>query len=679
MPNPLLEMNGLPPFSLIKPEHVEAAIDEMLARTRSALDVLLESQKELDYESLIVPIMRLWEDLSRVWSPVKHLNSVMNSDELRKAYNACVPKITEFYTEVGQNPVLYGHYKKIADAASFADLDPVQQQVVTKEVRDFHLTGVDLAEADQQRFKALAKELSGLSSSFQQNVLDATGAWTCLISDAKKLSGLPETVLALALQAAERKEQTGWLFTLDFPSYLAVMTHADDPDLRQDMYTAFATRASDQGPNAGEFDNSDIIAELLVKRKENAVLLGFSNYAERSLVKKMADTPDQVLAFLDDLALRAKPAAEKEFQALKNYAAEHYQVTELEPWDIAYYSEKLRQHKHAISQEELKPYFPAPKVIAGMFALVERLYGVQIKQRNDVDVWHKDVTFYEINDVSGKACGQFYLDSYARPNKRGGAWMDVCRTRQWTEDGELEVAVAYLVCNFSAPVGNDPALLSHDEVTTLFHEFGHGLHHMLSRVNQPAVSGIAGVEWDAVELPSQFMENFCWEREALDLMAAHYQTGEAIPDALFERMTAARNFQSAMQMMRQIEFSLFDMRLYMGEREGQKTQVMSLLADIRQEVSVVPAAEFGRFPHAFSHIFGGGYAAGYYSYKWAEVLSSDAYSLFEENGVFDRETGERFLHAVLEKGGSRPAMESFIDFRGRAPSIDALLRHSGLN
>ncbi|MCP5141034.1 MAG: oligopeptidase A [Gammaproteobacteria bacterium] len=678
MTNPLRDMPGLPAFSSIQPEHIEAALDAQLAANRARLDELLK-QPAHDFESLARPLMDMDEALSRLWSPVRHMNSVVNGEALRAAYNAGLPKLTDYGTEMGQNTRLFAAWKSLRGSAEYATLSDAQRKIVDDALRDFHLAGVDLPEADKARYKAISQRLSELGSKFDEHVLDATQAWSVTLTDLDRLAGLPDSARAAARQAAEQNGEEGWRFTLDFPSYIAVMTHADDRALRESMYTAFATRASDQGPDAGRFDNSALIDETLKLRHEAARLLGFDNYAQRSLARKMADSPAQVIGFLEDLAARSLPAARRELAEVTAFAAERG-CADLQAWDIPYHSEKLRQQRYAISQEELRPYFPAPRVLDGLFQVVERLYDVRVTAVEGIDVWHPDVRFFEIRDrADGELRGQFYLDLYARQGKRGGAWMDVCRSRHHAlGNTDVDAPVAYLTCNFGGPVGNRPALLTHDEVITLFHEFGHGLHHMLTRVEWQAVSGIHGVEWDAVELPSQFMENFCWQREALDLLAAHHETGAPLPDDLFERMQAARHFQSAMQMVRQLEFALFDLHIHMDPQALRGGQVMAILARVREQVAVVRPPAFNRFPHAFTHIFSGGYAAGYYSYKWAEVLSADAFAVFEEKGVFDRETGARFLHSVLEKGGSRPAMELFRDFRGREPEIDALLRHSGL-
>ena len=676
MNNPLLQMDGLPPFSKIKPEHAEPAIDALLVEGRRAVADLLAATTEYSWDNFVQPLEALEERLGRAWSPVSHLNSVMNSDELREAYNACLPKLSDYGTEMSQHEGLYQAFKQIADSADYALLDTAQKKIIDNAMRDFRLSGIDLPADKQARYKEIMQEMSALTSKFSENVLDATNAWSLQITDVSRLSGLPESALGMARQIAEREGQDGWVFNLEYPSYLPVMTYADDRELRREIYTAFVTRASDEGPHDKKFDNTPIMEQILALRHESAQLLGFKNYAEKSLATKMAQSTDQVLAFLNDLAERALPLAKQELDEVRAFARQTHGMDALEAWDIGYYSEKLQQHKYAISQEELKPYFPEDKILSGMFAVVERLYGFKIIERHDIDVWHKDVRFFEISDADGVR-GQFYLDLYARPQKRGGAWMDDCVTRMQTVAG-VQVPVAYLTCNFSAPIGAAPALFSHDEVLTMFHEFGHGLHHMLTQVDYPSVSGIGGVPWDAVELPSQFMENWCWQKEALADIAGHYKTGEALPDELFDKMTAAKNFQSAMQMVRQLEFSIFDFRMHLEYDPAIGGRIYEILDSVREQVAVIEATSFNRFPHSFGHIFAGGYAAGYYSYKWAEVLSADAFAAFEETGIFDRDTGLKFLTTVLEQGGSREPMELFIEFRGREPSIDALLRHSGL-
>jgi oligopeptidase A len=671
-------MTGLPPFSQIKPEHVEPAMDSLLAEARDLVEELLAQNDHYTWENLIQPLEEMDDRIERAWSPVSHMNSVVNSEDLRKAYNACLPKLSDHATEMGQHEGLYNAFKAIRDGAEFDGLTQAQKKIIENALRDFHLSGVDLPPEKKQRYKAIRQELSQLTTRFEENVLDATHGWEKYVLDETLLSGLPDSSRAMTKQIAEQKQKQGWVFTLDFPVYFAVMNYADDREFRHEMYEAFVTRASEQGPNAGKWDNSESMEQILALRHELAQLLGFENYAERSLATKMARNPDEVLAFLHDLAKRSRPVALKDFQELTDFARQQHDVDALEAWDVAYYSEKLRQHKYAISQEELKPYFPESRVIPGMFDVVRRLYGLEITEADGVDTWHESVRFFEIRDQDQQLRGQFYLDLYTRPNKRGGAWMDDCISRMRKHDGQLQVPVAYLTCNLSPPIGDDPALFTHDEVITLFHEFGHGLHHMLTRVDYLGVSGINGVAWDAVELPSQFMENWCWERDALNLIAGHYQTGETLPDELYNRMYAAKNFQSGMQMVRQLEFALFDFRMHREYDAQQGGRIQKILDEVRREVAVITPPPFNRFQHSFTHIFAGGYAAGYYSYKWAEVLSADAFSLFEEQGIFNRPTGEAFLVSVLEQGGSREPMELFVEFRGREPQIDALLRHSGI-
>ncbi|MEW8328247.1 MAG: oligopeptidase A [Candidatus Thiodiazotropha sp.] len=672
--NPLYDMQGLPPFSAITPDMVEPAMDRLLAANRKTIQQLLTSQTSFTWESLIEPLEVAEDRLSRTWSPVSHMNAVVNNDELRAAYNAVLPKLSEYATEIGQNSQLCAAYKAVAEQPG---LDQAQRQSLDNALLDFHLSGVDLEETKKQRFKEISQELSQLTTKFEENLLDATNGWCKLVTDKSALQGLPESALALARQTAAQRDQEGWLLTLEYPSYLPVMTYADDRDLRREVYEAFATRASDQGPHAGKWDNSEAMERILALRHEMAGLLGYANYAERSLAKKMARSSDEVIAFLTDLAKRSRPQAERELAELEAFAAASYELGDLEAWDIAYYAEKLRQKRHNISQEELKPYFPETRVLPGMFAVVERLYGIRIEEVGGIDCWHPAVRFFEIRDRDHHLRGQFYLDLYARPKKRGGAWMDECATRFFTATMD-QIPVAYLTCNFSPPVDGRPSLFTHDEVLTLFHEFGHGLHHLLTTVDYPAVAGINGVAWDAVELPSQFMENWCWEKEALDLISGHVDTGEPIPDELYQRIHAAKNFQSAMQMVRQLEFALFDFRIHREYDPRQGGRIYQTLEEVRRQVAVVRPPAWNRFAHGFSHIFAGGYAAGYYSYKWAEVLSADAFSLFEQQGIFDTDTGQAFLNEVLQQGGSKDAMELFVGFRGREPEIEPLLRHSGI-
>lgn len=677
MNNPLLSDNSLPLFSEIKPEHVVPAIEKLLADARATVNRHITASDQYSWENLIEPIENAEDKLNKAWSPVSHMNSVVNSESLREAYNACLPMLSDYSTEMGQNEALFKAYQAIAQSDEFQSHDKAQKKIVANALRDFKLSGIDLEPAKKQRYKEISQELSKLTSRFEENLMDATNAWSKLITDSDDLAGLPKSALAQAKQTAEANQKSGWMITLQFPSFQAVMTYADSRALRREHYEAFVTRASELGPHAGRWDNSQIMEQILALRHEKARLLGYDNYAELSLTTKMADSPDQVIGFLEDLADKSWRQARKDLFELREFAAKHYGIKDLQPWDIGYYSEKMRQHFYQLSQEEVKTYFPIDRVLPGLFAIVEKLYGLDISEIDNFDSWHEDVRFYRIHDRDGQLRGQFYTDLYARPKKRGGAWMDVCVSRKKYQ-GEVQTPVAYLTCNFTPPTGDDPALLTHDEVTTLFHEFGHGLHHMLTRVDHLGVSGISGVEWDAVELPSQFMENWCWEKEALELISGHYQTGEKLPDSLFDKMLAAKNFQSGMIMVRQLEFSLFDLRIHKEYDPAKGGRIYEILEQVRKQVAVVTPPPFNRFAHSFSHIFAGGYAAGYYSYKWAEVLSSDAFSMFEEHGIFNETIGHAFLTNILEQGGSDDAMELFIQFRGREPEIDALLRHNGI-
>ncbi|ABA56738.1 oligopeptidase A, Metallo peptidase, MEROPS family M03A [Nitrosococcus oceani ATCC 19707] len=677
MSNPLLEFAGLPPFSKIQPAHVEPAIDCLLAEGRALIEQLLTRHTVYTWDNLAQPLEDLREHLDRVWSPVSHMNAVVNSDGLRRAYNACLPKLSEFATELGQNENLYRAFQSIAEGDEYPSLNVPQKKIIVNALRDFRLSGVTLPSEKKARFKAIQQQLASLNAKFEENLLDSTQAWRKHLADETILAGLPEGARAQARQAAEQAGLEGWLLTLEAPSYVAVTTYADDRELREEIYTAFVTRGSDQGPHGGRWDNTQVMEEILALRHEAAQLLGFANHAECSLATKMAGNPQQVLDFLNDLAVRSKRVAEQDLAEVRSFAQAHYGIEDLQAWDVAYYGEKLRQHKYAISQEELKPYFPVWRVLEGLFTIVNRLYGLEIQERKDVDTWHPQVRFFDIFDDSGELRGQFYLDLYARSNKRGGAWMADCLSRK-RQGSQLQIPVAYLTCNLTPPVDDKPALFTHNEVITLFHEFGHGLHHLLTKIDYPSVAGISGVFWDAVELPSQFMENWCWQQEALALIACHFETHEPLPEKLFERMLAAKNFLSGMMIVRQLEFALFDFRLHLEYDPAKGARVDELLQEAREQVAVVKPPSFNRFAHSFSHIFAGGYAAGYYSYKWAEVLSADAFSRFEEEGIFDRQAGRAFMSSILEQGGSRDPLELFIEFRGREPVIDALLRHSGI-
>ena len=675
--NPLLDFSGLPRFADIKTRHITPAIDELLARNRALTSKLLADAPPT-WENFVQPFEDANEHLARAWGQVGHLNMVMNSPELREEYNANLPRITQYYAELSQDPGLFKKYKAIRSGNVYPMLNAAQKKVVENELRDFRLGGAELPEGKKARFVTIQEELSALCSRFSDNLLDATNAYTCVLEDEQEVSGLPADELQVAAEAALQAGKKGWLFTLKAPSYGPVMQYADNRELRERMYRAYTTRASEQlveGAVAG-LDNTPLMSQILLLRAEEARMLGFANYAELSLASKMAETPSQIAEFLHELAQRARPFAERDLEELREFASSQFGLNDPQAWDIAYVSEKLRQQRYAFSEQEVKQYFPEDAVLSGLFGLVESLFGLRIKP-STAPVWHETVRFFEIRDNKEELIGQFYLDLYARASKRGGAWMDDAITRRRTNKG-IQTPVAYLNSNFASPLGGKPALFTHDEVITLFHEFGHGLHHLLTQVEELGVSGISGVEWDAVELPSQFMENFCWEWDVLQGMTRHSDTKAKLPRVLFDKMIAAKNFQSGLQMLRQIEFSLFDLRLHSDYDAGGGQSVQQLLDEVRAEVAVLVPPRFNRFQNSFAHIFSGGYAAGYYSYKWAEVLSADAYSLFEENGVLDAATGSHFRQEILAVGGSRDAMDSFIAFRGREPRIDALLRHNGL-
>ncbi|HSH54211.1 MAG TPA: M3 family metallopeptidase [Methylotenera sp.] len=682
--NPLLHFSGLPKFEEVKAEHVSPAIEHLLSEARATIKTLIASEDAVSWDNFAAKLEDMEEKISRAWSQVGHMNAVVNSPELREAYNDNLSKLTDFYADLGQDERLYAKFRALRASSQFDSLTSSQKKIVENELRDFRLGGAELPADQKVRFKAIQEELSKLSAKFEENVLDNTNDYALYVEDASTLTGIPEDVLQTAAEAAKADKlaasagnentSSGWKFTLHFPSYLPVLQYAENRNLRETLYRAYATRASEVGKP--EWDNTPIISQILKLRLEAAKLLGFANYAELSVATKMAESASQVNDFLHDLAEKAKPFAFKDKLELEEYAAK-LGITDMQAWDVAYASEKLREDKYAFSDLEVKQYFPETKVLAGLFKVVETIFGVHVN-KSQASVWHEDASFYDIKDHAGKLIGQFYLDLYARNNKRGGAWMDEAITRRKV-GGKLTTPVAFLTCNFSAPVGGKPALFTHDEVLTMFHEFGHGLHHMLTQVDDYGVSGIKGVEWDAVELPSQFMENFCWEWDVLRHMTAHVDTGEQLPRALFDKMVAAKNFQAGMQTVRQIEFSLFDIRLHSEfDPHGNQT-ALDLIESVRDEVAVVRPPKWNRFPNNFTHIFSGGYAAGYYSYKWAEVLSADAYSMFEEDGVLSRETGQRYWQEILAQGGSRSALESFTAFRGREPNIDALLRHNGMS
>ena len=673
--NPLMDFSGLPRFAEVKAEHVTPAIEQLLATNRALVEKLVADAGASRWSAFVAPLEDANEQLSRAWSQVSHLNAVVNSPELRAVYNENLPKITEFYADLSQNLKLFEKFKVLRAAPEYDQLSAPQKKIVNNEIRDFRLGGAELADDQKERFKAIQEELASAAAKFEENLLDTTNAYAKYVESVDAVAGLPADVLQAAQEAASADGKTGWKFTLHAPSYIPVMQYAEHRPLREEIYRAYTTRASEFGQP--EWDNSALIKQILQLRQEAAQLLGFQSYAEVSLATKMAQTPAEVLDFLQSLAARAKPFAQQDLSALRAFAAEQYGMQDLQAWDVGFYSEKLREARYGFSDEEVKQYFPENPVLEGMFKVVETIYGLKIHATH-APVWHPDVRFFSLTDTAGQLVGQFYLDLYARQHKRGGAWMDDAITRR-RRNTTIQTPVAYLTCNFSAPVGGKPALFTHDEVITLFHEFGHGLHHLLTKIEDLGVSGINGVEWDAVELPSQFMENFCWEWDVVRHMTRHVASGEALPRALFDKMLAAKNFQSGMQTLRQVEFALFDMHLHFDFDSFDSAQTpLTLLQRIRDQVAVMQPPTYNRFPNNFSHIFAGGYGAGYYSYKWAEVLSADAYSLFEENGVLSTEVGHRFWSEILGQGGSRPALESFVAFRGREPTIDALLRHSGM-
>lgn len=667
----------LPVFKQIQPEIFPEQLEKCIADYEDQLDELLK-QSHLTWDNFMQPLAMLDNQLHSFWSPFAHLHAVMESETLRAAYNLCLPKLTEHAVKLMQNEKLYRAVQSIADGQAFHALTLAQQKVITEMLRDFHLSGIDLPTAEKKQYADLQQQLSQLTTKFEENVLDATQNFTLDIEDEKCLTGLPQQTIDVAKYNAEQKNKSGWTLTLDYPCYAAVMEHLDNREIRQQMYTAFVTRASDCGPNAGTFDNSVVMKEIVETRFALAKLLKYKNYAEYILTKRMAKQSDTVMAFLKDLVKRAKPFAEQEMKQLQQFAKTLDENITLEAWDIAFYSEKLKQTEYAFSSDAVRPWFQAEKVVDGMFKVIEKLFGMHVVEQQGIETWHPSVRVFSLYDAKNQLRGYFYTDLYARQHKRGGAWMDECRQRQKLSDQTIQQPVAFLNCNFVPPIGDKPSLITHDDVQTLFHEFGHCLHHLLTQVDEAPVSGINGVPWDAVEFPSQLMEQWCWDFETIQMISAHETTGEPLPKALFKKLLAAKNFHSGIQMMRQLEFSLFDFELHMNWKLDEKNQIQTTLNQIRHQIAVVPIAPFNRFQHSFSHIFAGGYAAGYYSYKWAEVLSSDAFSLFEEKGIFDFATGQSLLHSIFEQGGVRDPNELFVQFRGRAPQLDALLRHSGL-
>ena len=667
----LLTFTGLPPFNHIAASEIEPAIRQLLDESRAQLQQIL-AQPLATWDNTIAPLEQIQHRISRTWSPVGHLNGVMNSDELRVAYNACLPLLSAWHTELGQNERLFKAYEHVRQNEA-GSLNAAQLKLLDNALRDFRLSGVALSAEKKVRYKEIMEQLTKVQAKFDENVLDATNAWSRHVSNEIELQGLPAPIIARARAAAEAKERAGWLFTLDAPNYMAVLSHGVNEQLRREFYQAWVTRASDQGSNP-QWDNTDLIEQIMRLRHELAQLVGFDNYASYSLATKMASSVVEVNDFLKHLASHSREAAQRELDELKAFAGR-----ELNSWDVGYYSERMKQQRFDLSEEALRPYFPAPQVLLGLFAVATRLYGVQIVERLDVEKYHADVQFFDILNADGTRRGSFYVDLYARPKKRGGAWMDDCVGRMQIGSTNY-LPVAYLVCSFMPPAadGGKPALLTHSEVVTMFHEFGHGLHHMLTRVDYPGVSGINGVPWDAVELPSQFMENFAWRPEVLPLISKHVESGEPLPAAELQRLLASRTFQSGLQTVRQLEFALLDLRVHAEYDRARGARVLEILNEVRAQVAVIKPPAFNRFPHSFSHIFSGGYAAGYYSYKWAEVLAADAFSAFEEQGIFDENTARRFASAILERGGSRDAMDAFIEFRGRKPEIEPLLRQLGL-
>jgi oligopeptidase A len=668
----------LPQFSKIAPTQIEPMMRQLLDRNREKIQQLLAQSPAYHWGNLMQPLEDMSDELNKAWSPIAHLHATMESEALRKAYNAILPQLTAYHTELSQNDLLFQAISTLATSADFATFNAAQQKIIGNDIRDFKLAGIHLSPDKKSQFAALSQKLSQLMTTFSENVLDATHAWMLHLTDPAQLAGLPQSARDLAIENARQRNLNGYVLTLDYPSYSTSMRFLKNREIRQTLYEAYVTRASDTGPNAGKWDNTSVMEETLKTRQEIAKLAGFADYSEYSLATKMAKSKEEVLQFLQDLLKRSKPIAKQEYQTLLAFAQKEDHMTNLEAWDIAYYAEKLQESTFHFNQEDLRPYFPITQVLSGLFSLVNRLYGITIKKEEGIDVWHPQVEFFSIYDRNQQLQAGFYIDLYARQHKREGAWMDECQVRKKLNAHAIQYPVAYLTCNFMPPLGDQPALLTHDDVLTLFHEFGHCLHHLLSKVDYPSVSGINGVPWDAVEFPSQFMENFCWEKALLSQIAKHYQTGAPLPDELYNKMIAAKHFHTGLQMIRQIEFSLFDFRLHIEFNPSQPNPVQTILNAVRKETAVLPIPSFNRFQNSFSHIFGGGYAAGYYSYKWAEVLSADTYEQFEEHGIFDPATGEAFLKNILEVGGVVDPMIAFIAFRGRPPKIDALLRHSGI-
>lgn len=677
MENPLLTEYELPPFESIEVEHIQPAIERIIKNNLKAINTLVENKPQ-SWGDLVKPLESIDDTLHRAWSPVRHLNSVKSSDALREAYHQCLPKITDYASAISQNQALYQAFLSVQQSPEFESLDSAKQKVITNALRDFKLEGVALAKEKKEIFKTLRKNLSELENKFQDNVLDATDNWSMLLEDKTRLKGVPEADIALFAQRAKENNKEGYLLGLDFPCYHAIVTFAEDRKLRETLYEAFVTRASDQGPLKGKYDNSQLMVDILTTRHHLAKLLDFDSFAHYSLEKKMADSVDTVLAFLNELAAKAKPFAVSDFEMISAFAKESDGLSELKPWDISFYSEKYKKDKLTLSQEELRPYFPINKVLAGMFEIVQKTFGIKVQEVKDFQAWHESVQFFEVLDKEKQLRGKFYLDLYARPKKRQGAWMDDAIGRRQKVDSSIQTPVAYVTCNFRPSVGDVPALLTHDEVVTLFHEFGHALHHMLTQIDHLDISGISGVPWDAVELPSQFLENWCWQTESLPMISSHYQTKEPLPKAMFDKLLKTKNFLSGMFLVRQIEFALFDFRIHLEFDEKAPNKIQETLDEVRKQVAVVPTTPYNRFQHSFCHIFSGGYCAGYYSYLWAEVLASDAFARFKEEGLFNPKVGESFMQNILEKGGSEEPDRLFRMFRGRAYKIDYFLESYGL-
>lgn len=678
MTNPLLTSFILPPFSAICPEHIVPAVQVTLDHCRKTVEQILAQTGPFNWNNLCQPLADIDNNLMRVWSPVDHLNTVQNNPELRKAHEKSLRLLSNYSTWIGQHKGLYNAYRKLHDGNNYSKLSAAQKKTVDNVLRDFKLSGIDLSMEKQKRYGQIVTRLCELSSNYNNNVLDATMGWSKLVTDKQMLSGIPDSTLAIAHALAKKRKKNGWLLTLDVPSYLSVINYCDNTELREEFYYAYNTRASDQGPNAGKWDNSYIMNEIITLRYELALILGFKSYCDKSLVTKMAQNPKQVLDFLTNLANLILTQGERELMQLRIFVKKYYGHDYLKPWDVAYYSEKQKQHLFSIDDEQLRPYFPEQRVISGLFEVVNRIYSISLKERNDIDIWHPEVRFFDLFDSQGELRGSFYLDLYTRDNKRGGAWMDNCMSMMRKASGELQKPVAYLNCNFNRPIDGKQSLLTHNEVITLFHEFGHVLHHTLTCIDIPEIAGINGVPWDAVELPSQFMENFCYHPEVLALISGHYETNESLPNELLNNIIRAKNYQSAMFILRQLELSLFDFRMHHEYSPKQGAKVLEILAEVKKQVGVVPNVEWSRFPHVFSHIFAGSYAAGYYSYLWAEVLAADAWSRFEEDGIFNRETGASFLENILSRGGSEEPMVLFTRFRGRKPQLDAMFHKYGI-